>query len=242
MPLNPASLTAITRYWASFFGCPVAALDQPGVRVLPHAELEAYRGILVFHYEVTTLVSVPPDQVARWEALLAGLPPDALLDPARMAEVAAVPLAQVIGPAVVAYADGDALRPLPTAGTRLLTALDEQAHVALAAACEPTAWEHGGSEFALLPLAGRFVREQLVALAGYERWGEQIAHVAVVTHPAHRGQGYGAEAVSLLAETVIARGMLAQYRTLRANTPSLRLGTALGFVPVAETLAVRLGA
>jgi hypothetical protein len=108
MPLNPASLAAITRYWASFFGCPVAALDQPGVRVLPHAELEAYRGILVFHYEATTLVSVPPDQVARWEALLAGLPSDALLDPARMTEVASVPPAQVIGPAVVAYADGDA--------------------------------------------------------------------------------------------------------------------------------------
>jgi RimJ/RimL family protein N-acetyltransferase len=240
MPLNVTSLAAITRYWASFFGRPAAALEQPGVRVLPHAELEEYRGIFAFHRDGTTLVSVPPDQVTRWEASLAGFPPGELLDPARMARVAGVPRAQVIGPAIVAYADAASLRPLPPVGTRLLTALDEEAHGALAAACDPTEWEHGGSEFELLPLAGRFARERLVALAGYERWGEQIAHIAVITHPAHRGQGYGAEAVSLLAETVIARGMLAQYRTLRANEPSLRLGASLGFLPFAETLAVRL--
>lgn len=240
MPLSGPSLAAIVRYWASFFGCPAAALDQPGVRVLPHAELEEYRGIFALRREAAALVSVPPDQLARWEAALAGLPPDALLDPAQMAAVAGVAPARVIGPAVVAYADTTALRPLPAAGTRLLTALDEEAHAALAAACDPAEWAHGGSEFALLPLAGRFARGQLVALAGYEPWGEQIAHIAVVAHPAHRGQGYGAEAVSLLAETVIARGMLAQYRTLRANAPSLRLGAALGFVPFAETLAVRL--
>ena len=240
MPISAPNVAAVARYWASFFGCPVAALGQPGVRVLPHAELEEYRGIFVFQREAATLVSVPPDQVARWEPALAGLTPGDLLDPAPMAAVAAVSPAQVIGPAVVAYADTSSLRPLPTAGTRLLTALDEEAHAALAAACDPTAWAHGGSEFALLPLAGRYVRGQLVALAGYEPWGEQIAHIAVITHPAHRGQGYGGEVVSLLAETVIARGMLAQYRTLRSNTPSLRLGASLGFVPFAETLAVRL--
>jgi GNAT superfamily N-acetyltransferase len=240
MPLSASGLAAITRYWASFFGCPLAALDQPGVRVLPHAELEEYRGIFAFHRELATLVSVPPDQVARWEAALHGLNHAELLDLVYMARVAGVPPAQAIGPALVAYADAATLRPLPTAGTRLLTALDEEAHTTLAAACDPTEWAHGGSEFGLLPLAGRFVRERLVALAGYEAWGEQIAHIAVITHPAHRGQGYGAEVVSLLAETVIARGMLAQYRTLRANTPSLRLGASLGFAPFAETLAVRL--
>jgi predicted GNAT family acetyltransferase len=88
---------------------------------------------------------------------------------------------------------------------------------------------------------GRFVRDVLAALAGYEIWGERIAHIAVITHPAQRGRGYGAEAVSLLAEGIVARGMIAQYRTLNANTPSLRLGASLGFAPYAETLAIRLG-
>jgi GNAT superfamily N-acetyltransferase len=240
MPLSDPTLAAVARYWASFFGCPAAALERPGAQIVPHAELEEYRGLFGLRRESTTLVSAPPDRVAHWQATLARLTPDQLLDPRVMAQVAGVHPDQVIGPALVAYADSATLRPFPTGGTRLLTALDEEAHATLEAACDPTEWRHGGSEFGLMPLAGRFVREQLVALAGYELWGEQIAHIAVITHPAHRAQGYGGEVVSLLAETVIARGMIAQYRTLRANIPSLRLGASLGFEPFAETLAVRL--
>lgn len=240
MPLSPHTLAAITRFWASFFGRPVVALAQPRVQILPHAELEEYRGIFAFRRGVATLVSVPPDELDHWQARLAPIDADDLLDTAAMVRALDVDPTQVIGPAVLAYADAATLRPLPTAGKRLLTALDAEAHAALAAACPSTEWTHGGSEFALLPLAGRFVRGELVALAGYEPWDAQIAHLTVVTHPAHRGQGYGSEAVSLLAETVIARGMIAQYRTLRTNTPSLRLGQSLGFTPFAETLATRL--
>jgi GNAT superfamily N-acetyltransferase len=242
MPLSPSTTAAITRYWASFFGCRAAELDVPGVRFLPHAELEEYRGIFCLRRGATTLVSAPPDRLEHWRAQLEPLGADKLTNATTMARKAGVKRAQVIGPAALAYADIASLRPLPTAGTRLLTALDEEAHAALVDACSPSDWAHGGSAFDLLPLAGRFVRGDLVALAGYEPWGEQIAHLAIVTHPHHRGQGYGAEAVSLLAETVIARGMLAQYRTLVANTASLRLGASLGFTPFAETLAVRLSA
>lgn len=241
MPLSATTLAAIDRYWAGFFGCSAAALAAPGVRVLPHAELEEYRGIFCLRRGEAALVSVPPDRLGHWRAVLGPLAPGALLDAAGTVRRLGVDPARVIGPAAVAYADATTLRPLPTAGTRLLTALDEEAHAALKAAVSPAEWAHGGSELELLPLAGRFARGELVALAGYEPWGEQIAHIAVVTHPAHRGRGYGAEAVSLLAETVVARGMVAQYRTLRANAPSLRLGASLGFAPYADTLAVRLG-
>jgi RimJ/RimL family protein N-acetyltransferase len=180
--------------------------------------------------------------VEHWRAQFAGLDAAALVDARVVARRVGAATARLVGPAALAYADLATLRPLPTAGTRLLTAADEAAHDYLAAACSPDDWAHGGSEFALLPLVGRFVRGQLVALAGYEPWGEQLAHIAVVTHPAHRGKGFGAEAVSLLAENVLARGMIAQYRTLVANEPSLRLGASLGFAPYAETLAIRLRA
>ncbi|HMQ33748.1 MAG TPA: GNAT family N-acetyltransferase [Chloroflexaceae bacterium] len=240
MPLSPPTLAAIARHWADFFGCRVADLEAPGVHILPHAELEEYRGLFCLRRGAATLVSAPPDQLDRWRGRLARLGADPLAGAAAVALRLGVVPAQVIGPAALAYADATALRPLPTAGTRLLTTLDEEAHATLAAACGPEEWVHGGSELGLLPLAGRFARGELVALAGYEPWGERIAHIAVITHPAHRGRGYGAEAVSLLAETVIARGMIAQYRTLVANTPSLRLGASLGFAPFAETLAIRL--
>jgi RimJ/RimL family protein N-acetyltransferase len=240
MPLTPLTLAALTRYWASFFGCPPGALDAPGARVLPHAELAAYQGIYCFRRGDAALISVPPDEEDRWRELLAGLDMVALTDSAAMGGRVGARASRLIGPAALAYADAATLRSLPVAGTRLLSAADESAHTALQAACTVEEWEHGGSELGLLPLAGRFVRGELVALAGYELWGEQIAHIAVVTHPAHRAQGYGAEAVSLLAEMLVARGVVAQYRTLCANTPSMRIAAALGFVPYAETLAIRL--
>lgn len=240
MPLRPSSLAELTRYWASFFGCPQALLAAPGTHVLPHAELEEYRGVYCFRRDTTALVSVPPDELDRWRTRLASLDAVALTDPMLIGRQVGAASTRLVGPASLAYADAATLRPLPVIGTRLLVADDESAHAALRAACSAEEWTHGGSDFGLLTLSGRFARGQLVALAGYEPWGEQIAHISIVTHPAYRGQGYGAEAVSLLAETLIARGMLVQYRTLRANTPSLRLGASLGFAQHAETLAIRL--
>jgi GNAT superfamily N-acetyltransferase len=212
------------------------------VQIVPHAELDDYQGIFGFRRGVTAIISVPPDRLRHWQAVLAGITVAEVDDPVVMAQLCGLPLSRAIGPAPLTYADAATLRPLPTAGTRLLTTDDEAVHETLAAACDPAEWAHGGSAFDVLPLVGRFVADNLVALAGYERWGEQIAHIAVITHPAHRRRGYGAEAVSLLAETVVARGMIAQYRTLRANTAAVKLGATLGFIPYAETLALRLSA
>jgi predicted GNAT family acetyltransferase len=89
-------------------------------------------------------------------------------------------------------------------------------------------------------VAGVFADGVLAAAAGYEVWGETIAHIAVVTHPAFRGRGLGAAAVSRIAAEAVERGLLAQYRTLEANAPSLAIADRLGFQPYARSLAVRL--
>jgi predicted GNAT family acetyltransferase len=68
----------------------------------------------------------------------------------------------------------------------------------------------------------------------------RIAHIAVVTHPSHRGRGYGKAAVAHLAARAIAEGLLPQYRTLDSNQPSLRIAEALGFQRYATSVAVRL--
>lgn len=240
MPLTERTEGDLAAYWANFFGCPPGLLAEARGAMLPHAELDNYNGLFSFWRGEAALISVPPAGLEGWRARLAGAGPAALRDAAALAGLAGAPMSQVIGPAVLAYADEATLRPLPTAGTRLLTAADEGAYERMRAACPPLDWEHGGSAFSLLPLAGRFVRDELVALAGYELWGERIAHIAIVTRPEQRGRGYGAEAVSLLAEAVVARGLIAQYRTLRANAPSMRIGQSLGFAHYAETLAVRL--
>jgi RimJ/RimL family protein N-acetyltransferase len=150
------------------------------------------------------------------------------------------PVGAVIGPAAVLCADRATFRALPASPeVRLLTDDDEPAVARLRAAVAPAEWEQGGSEI-VHPAAGAFVGGQLVALAGYEVRGKSIAHLSVVAHPAHRGRGHAAAAVSRIAAAALERRLVAQVRTLESNVPSLAIAARLGFVPYARSLAVRL--
>ena len=86
---------------------------------------------------------------------------------------------------------------------------------------------------------GVFRGDALAALASYKLWGDRIAHIAIVTHPAHRGGGLGKAAVSAMSRVALERGLVAQYRTLCANTPSMGIARALGFQRYATTLSIR---
>jgi RimJ/RimL family protein N-acetyltransferase len=126
-----------------------------------------------------------------------------------------------------------------SSSTRRLTAQDEKAVDMLRAACAVEEWDAGGSEFRPDAMVGAFRGKELAALAGYQHWGERIAHIAIVTHPAFRGQGHATTAVSTLTEMVFERTLVPQYRTLDANAPSLAVARRLGFVRYATSLAVR---
>jgi predicted GNAT family acetyltransferase len=92
------------------------------------------------------------------------------------------------------------------------------------------------------PASGVYHGNELVALAGYEVWGEMIAHIAVVTHPAFRGRGFGRCAVAHVARAALAAGLIPQYRTLESNLASIRVAESLGFslYAYATSVAVRL--
>jgi hypothetical protein len=52
-------------------------------------------------------------------------------------------------------------------------------------------------------MVGAFKGPKLAALASYQPSGEHIAHVAVVSHPAFRGQGRATSAVTRLTQNVL---------------------------------------
>lgn len=150
-----------------------------------------------------------------------------------------LPAERVVGPAFIGYRDA-ALDPgCDEAGARLLDGADAGAVAELRAACEPIAWEHGGPHDDTATAVGVFAGATLAALASYRIWGERIAHISIVTHPAHRGRGLGKAAVSAMSRIALARGLIAQYRTLCANTPSIAIAHALGFQRYATTLSIR---
>jgi GNAT superfamily N-acetyltransferase len=147
---------------------------------------------------------------------------------------------RIIRPAFLGYVDGATFRALAPNTARPLGASDA-AHVAeLRAACGAVEWEHGGSELGQNPAAGVYMSERLVALAGYEVWGGGMAHVSVISHPRYRGKGYAGAVVSTLTATVLAQGLVPQYRTLESNTPSMHVAHRLGFVRYGVSMAVRL--
>jgi GNAT superfamily N-acetyltransferase len=96
---------------------------------------------------------------------------------------------------------------------RALFAADTAALRQLAAACDADAWEDSGITFDDPHLFGLIVDGLVVAAArGRPGWGE-TAHVGVVTHPDHRGRGFGRAVVSATTAQALAEGLIVLYQT-----------------------------
>jgi RimJ/RimL family protein N-acetyltransferase len=89
------------------------------------------------------------------------------------------------------------------------------------------------------PVYGCYAGRTLAAAGMLEPWGDRLLHVGIVTHPAHRGRGYGTAVVSRTTADGLAEGRVVQYRTPQANLPSVAIASKLGFQRFAHTLAVR---
>jgi GNAT superfamily N-acetyltransferase len=239
--LLAATMDIADDYWAAELGCSRADLRSPCTLVIPHAEAFAgYRGLFMLLVGGAPLISLPRDLYPSLRAVAAQWCAADVLSSTFLRDVLGDAVDQIIGPAFIGYADAATFRALIPNAACLLGAGDA-GHVAeLQAACDAVEWEHGGREIGQNPAAGVYISEQLVALAGYEVWGGSIAHVSVITHPRHRGKGYAGAAVSTLTETALAQGLVAQYRTLESNAPSMRVAHRLGFVRYGLSTAVRL--
>jgi GNAT superfamily N-acetyltransferase len=235
--LSPGTVDELDGYWAGYLGVPRNRLRPPRPLAVPHAGLGDYGGMYAQAFGGAPVVSLPPPLLERFGAAAAG----GLRDDERWRGVFGDAVEAVVGPALIAYADAGTFRPpLARAEARPLGWEDRAGLAALRAATPPLEWEHGGSDFGETPLVGAFSGGVLAAVAGYEVWGGRIAHLSIVTHPAHRGRRLGTAAVGLAARTALDAGLIPQYRTLAANTSSVRISQGLGFVPYAASLAVRL--
>jgi GNAT superfamily N-acetyltransferase len=147
---------------------------------------------------------------------------------------------RVVGPAWVGYLDDELSIPRESpmgllTGSSLVARLPELEHE-----CDPVDWEHCGLNNSTPFITGYERNGKLVAAAGYELWGDTIAHIGVITHPTHRGKGLGRLVVREAARHALSQQLLPQYRTLIANVPAMRIGESLQFKKYAESIAVRL--
>ena len=236
--LSPSSLTIIDSFWRQHFGCTEGAdLFTTPPQVLGHAgDLTGYEGVFAL-YRATggSIISVPPPRMAQVAALL----PEWETSLGSFADLFPVELRKaVVGPAFIGYTLSD---PPCHGETRLLSPEDGPRIGILQAACDTTGWDHGGTSLGeCTAAAGSFKDGTLVALAGYKVWGGHLAHISIVTHPLHRGKGYGRQAVALLTGHALSQKLIPQYRTLESNAASVAIARALGFEHYGSSIAIRL--
>lgn len=230
----------IEAHWRAQLGCALDALPR-GVTVIVHgAALTAYSGAYAVMREDRCVVSAPACVVDRARDALAGRAAADVFDAHAIAVPFGDAVERVVGPAWIGYTDAVDVRVADPREARLLTPDDDASLRVLAAAAGETAWQHSGIAFDRTPIFGVFVDHGLAAACSYQPRGEHVLHVGVVTHPSHRGRGFGRAAASAATAHGLAAGSVMQWQTLIANAPSLAIGRSLGYREYCRTLAVRL--
>ena len=149
---------------------------------------------------------------------------------------------RVVGPTSLAFADETCLRaPRPVRGIVVTpTGTDDPRLLVLARSCGEIAWEHSGIGEAVSVFAAVDEEGSVRGAAGYSLLGDSLAHVGVLTEPAHRGRGLAAMSGYAAASQALGTGLVAQWQTLIANAASLAVGRRLGFVELGRRVAIRL--
>jgi GNAT superfamily N-acetyltransferase len=240
--MRPETRDRLDQFFAENFELPPAELSNDRVLVRRHPRIfEGYAGAYLLHNTHGYLLTVPPNMVASVNAAVERIPPASLFDVDALCAVFGDAVDVPIGPSTVAYADDTDFCPADTLSARLLTREDADAMIRFREACDPLEWNHGGSINAVQhPTFAVFIDDAIVAAASYEYQGEWIRHVGVISHPQHRGRGFGTAVASAVTAHGLDEGGIMQWQTLNANVPSFRIGQALGYQPWVETLAVRL--
>lgn len=226
MGLAPHTRSTLRQYWADRLGVTPDAFAEEGVTI-GRADEE---GLSLFFRDDAVVVGAPnalTRAVERRSDALGTLDP-ATGDAVREWFGGFDAVERVLGPAFWGYTDREAFDPAES-DARVLTDGDESAFEEFRAAVPDDEWDQGGPEFVPGKTVGLFVVGDLVAASGYDEWDETLAHLAVVTHPDHRGDGHGRAVVSRATENALSEGLIPQYRTLDAWPWSVALARDLGF-------------
>ena len=238
--LAASTVARIMRCWADYLGCAPEHFRTDRTLAVPHAGIWNYHGVFVLRFGQALVASAPPPLLPHLGPRLERLRAAQLVPEACVRAVGEAAVERVIGPAHYGYADATALRPIPTPGVRSLTPDDAPLLDHLRTACSAAEWDEAGALTIDRPLVGQFVDAHLVAVAGYAVWWACLAHIGVITAPAHRGHGYGRAVACRSAEAALNGGLVPQYRALEVNRASIAMATALGFEQCATSIALRL--
>jgi GNAT superfamily N-acetyltransferase len=150
-------------------------------------------------------------------------------------------VAAIHGPLWLGYATEETFRRIDGRGSRRL---DGPGHMLALAGLRRWVtreeWVDAGFEVPGRREYGCFVHSELVCAGTLMPFRGLPASIGVLTHPAHRGLGFGSAMVSALTAEALTKSRAAQFRTLEDNRPALRIARVLGYVEDGRTFEVAL--
>lgn len=208
----------------------VAVALSPGSRLCP----PSWAGVVRVGDAV---IATAPDerQVRLLRGALADLPVESAVRAGTLR--ALLPVAEMLGPATLAYASGGFYPVRPSAAIVALPVGHAQVR-ALTAAAGPDDTDESGLPEVDSPVFAVREGSRVLAAAAYRRWPASTAHLSVLTAPGHRGRGLAREAASAAASHALSAGLLLQWRA--RTVASRRVAAGLGFREAGEQVSVRL--
>jgi GNAT superfamily N-acetyltransferase len=235
---SPQTLTARSRaLWASLAGVPVDA--GRGVTVVATARSglcpPSWVGVVVIGD--AAIVTAPSARMARTlRGALAPLPVTSLTDPAALGAV--LDLAEILGPATLAYLDAAEFRPCPAGPPVEEVRCDDGGLRALLAAAGARDADESGLDEITSPAFVARDGATVVAAAGYRDWPGDIAHLCVLVAEQARGRGLARRVASAAVAAALRDRKLPQWRARPEQ--SRRVARALGFREVGAQISVRV--
>ena len=230
----PSTLSQVGRLrvlhgWAERLSVPVETVTSSDTHAVARDDATT---VVVVELERCCVVLAPPAALAQVQ----GLSRPELLDLDLLVASLAAFQPQPVGTASLSYRDTRLTRRLPIATTRADAALVEEMRQAVA----PDEWDESGLATMPQRWAATTPQGRSAALAGFERWGADIAQLGVVAAHGARGQGYAAAAAAEAFTQALDDGLVAQWRCREGNTASERLAASLAFTRMGRQLAVAL--
>ena len=235
MPLN--ELTARARaVWASLARVPVAFAPVVRVAVSPGSSLcpPGWAGLVVI---ADAAIATAPDTHAAqiMQHALSTVPAASVTDAAVLSRK--LTIAEMLGPASLAYLDPADFQPSGRPGAETVDVLDPGFRRFLSQADTGDLAESGLAEITSPAFVVR-EEEHIAAAAGYRDWPGQVAHLSVLTAFHARGRGLGGAAASAAVVHALREDRLPHWRA--RPEASRRIARRLGFRELGSQVSIRL--
>lgn len=230
----------VDSYWSEFFGVEhLSKLTDP-ILVLPHRDLQGFRGAWIFKKQKQFIFSVPQaeldwvkeyvqrNQTSDFHALNV------------VQKLFGNRIERIVGPAFQGFmGPGDSLEFL--ADIQVIDFESQAADLqALASSAPDDEWSNSSIDRHPKNIFGIYVEDQLVAVSNYHLKRAFFGFIGVYTHPLFRGLGYGRRVVQAAIVSMLQEQRTPMYQTLMSNTAAIALAKRLGFIQYGTSLAVRL--